>query len=152
MKFTLTAIALCASFIAPAYATPTVTALFAAIKATGTSIVVDGEQCNNKTLMGHYTYVKDVRDQMDLCVANHKGDSAELYDTILHEAVHVVQACKGDNLFTYASIIKAATPDEIQFIATTYPQAQFNRELEARVIAREWDEVYVTNLIKEHCK
>jgi hypothetical protein len=35
---------------------------------------------------------------------------------------------------------------------STYPQHQRARELEARVIAREQDEVYVTNLIKEYCK
>jgi hypothetical protein len=101
--------------------------------------------------MGSYTYAKDQIDQFTLCVANHKGDSAELADTIRHEAVHVAQACKGGPIYSLSSIFNVSTKEERAMIST-YPQHQRARELEARVIAREQDEVYVTNLIKEYCK
>jgi hypothetical protein len=76
----------------------------------------------------------------------------ELRDTVLHESVHVAQACKGGHLYNPVSIVQVADPREVVFLNQRYPQAQFQRELEARVIAREQDEVFVTNLIKEHCK
>jgi hypothetical protein len=154
MKFTLTAIAICSSFIAPAYATPTVTALFAAIEATGTTIVVDAPRiCNDKDMMGMYEYTKNVIDQLTVCVANHHGNSDEVFDTLLHESVHIAQACNdGNPLFTAHSIAAVARPLEIETVRRFYPASQFNRELEARVIARDQDEVFVTELIKEHCK
>ena len=33
------------------------------------------------------------RDELGLCVAAHKGDLAELSNTLRHEAMHVAQAC-----------------------------------------------------------
>lgn len=140
-------------FALPAQASPSIKSLFAAIRATGTRIVADDpQQCKDKSLMGKYTYIKNIKDEYLLCVANHRGDSAALYDTILHEAVHVAQACKGGPLYSYRSIIQAAQPNEIQMVGAGYPNRQFNAELEARVIAREQDEVFVKNLITQHCK
>jgi hypothetical protein len=140
-------------FSGAANATPTIEALFNAIKATGTEVAIDlPELCSDKQLMGMYQYKRDELDRLTICIDNHNGDSAELYDTILHESVHVAQACKGSYLFTPVSIVKAATPEDIVFLNERYPQSQFARELEARVIARDQDEVYVINLIKEHCK
>lgn len=136
----------------PAKATPTVAALFSAIKATGTEVVADTAICNDGKLLGIYQYIEKQLDRLTICIANHKGDSAELRDTILHEAVHVAQACKGDHIFDATSIVKVASADDVVFLNQRYPQEQFIRELEARVIARDQDEVYVTNLIKEHCK
>jgi hypothetical protein len=141
------------SFALPVHATPQLRNLLAAISATGTSIVVDHPQlCKDQALMGRYTYERNVVDQLLICAANHRGDNAELYDTILHESVHVAQACKGGPLYSSESIIKAATPKDIQLVGTGYPNSQFNEELEARVIAQGEDEVYVTNLITQHCK
>lgn len=102
--------------------------------------------------MGMYVYQPGVQDQLTVCIENHKGNSAELYDTILHESVHVAQACKGGNLFTQHSILSASTGIEVAAVMQYYPNHQQDRELEARVIARENDEVFVTNLIKKHCK
>jgi hypothetical protein len=140
-------------FSGAANATPTIDALFNAVKATGTEVAIDlPELCSDKQLMGMYQYRRNELDRLTICVANHNGDSAELYDTILHESVHVAQACKGSHLFTPVSIVKAADPEEVVFLNQHYSQEQFQRELEARVIARQQDEVYVTELIKEHCK
>ena len=141
-----------AAWASPAFATPELKSLFTAIQATGTTIVVDGPECKDKQLSGRYAFRRNVIDQLTICVSNHNGDNAELYDTILHESVHVAQACKGGNLFTNGSIFKAATDEELKVVRQHYDQSQSLEELEARVIAREQDEVFVTNLIKEHCK
>jgi hypothetical protein len=140
-------------FSGAANATPTIDALFNAIKATGTEVAVNHPSvCANREVMGMYQYQRSVVDRLTICIDNHNGDNAELYDTILHESVHVAQACKGSYLFTPVSIVQQAKPEEIVFLNQRYTQGQFQRELEARVIARDQDEVYVTELIKEHCK
>ena len=105
MKKILVALAAVVAVASPVKATPTMEALFNAVKATGTQILVNGEGCKNPQLMGMYMYQRNVMDALLLCVDNHKGDNAELYDTILHEAVHVAQACnQGRPLFTVASL------------------------------------------------
>lgn len=153
MKFTLTAIALVASFVAPVHATPQLRGLFAAIEATGTTIAIDDQRfCNDQNIMGMYTFQRNVIDQLTICVDNHKGDAAELRDTVLHESVHVAQACKGGPIFTVQSLLPHVNRYEANHVITTYPQQQHHVEIEARVIAADQDEVYVTNLIKEHCK
>ena len=136
-----------------ANATPTVRALFEAITATGTQIAVDHPSvCSDPQMLGKYQYTPRVLDRLTICIKNHKGDSVELRDTVLHESVHVAQICKGGPIFSPASLVKAADAEEIVFLNQRYPQAQFISELEARVIARDQDEVYVTELIKKHCK
>ena len=154
MKRTLFAAAFAvAGFVLPAQATPTLNELFSTIAATGTTIAVDDPQlCKDPQLMGKYIFQQNVVDQLTICVENHQGDEAELYDTILHESVHVAQLCKGGPLFRPESIYRVALATEVDTINARYPHSQAYIELEARVIAREQDEVYVTNLIKEHCK
>jgi hypothetical protein len=151
MKKTLFAAALAvAGFVLPAHATPTVEALFAAIEATGTSVVVDASSiCTNKHMLGMYEPQKD---QLTICLANHKGDHVEAFDTLLHESVHIAQVCKGGPLFSHSSIAREASHNELKTLQQFYPADQHVTELEARVIARQQDEVYVTDLLKEHCK
>ena len=154
MKRTLFAAALAvAGFALPAQATPTMKALFSAITATGTRIAVDDPvMCKDPELLGRYTFKENVIDQLTICHANHKGDNAELYDTILHEAVHVAQFCKDGPLFNPESIYRVALATEVDTITSGYSKSQGYTELEARVIAREQDEVFVTELIQKHCK
>ena len=154
MKKTLFAAALAvAGFVLPAQATPTMRGLFSAITATGTTIAVDDPvMCKDPELLGRYTFKENVIDQLTICHANHKGDNAELYDTILHEAVHVAQFCKGGPLFNPESIYRVALATEVDTINSGYSKSQSHTELEARVIAREQDEVFVTKLIEKHCK
>ena len=154
MKRTLFAAALAvAGFVLPAQASPTMKELFSTITATGTTIAVDDPRmCKDPHLMGRYTYERNVIDQLTICKANHQGDADELYDTILHEAVHIAQLCKGGPLFKPESIYRHALAREVDTINAHYPRSQAYIELEARVIARDQDEVFVTNLIKEHCK
>jgi hypothetical protein len=55
-------------------------------------------------------------------------------------------------LFNPESIYRFALATEVDLVKKAYSNSQSLIELEARVIAREQDEVFVTNLIKEHCK
>lgn len=144
---------ICAAAL-PAEATPTMRGLAEAIKATGTEIATNVPSvCSDPEVKGMYQYKKNVLDRLTICVDNHNGNNAELYDTILHESIHLAQACnKGKALYSFSSITKAAQPNELDFVAMRYPANQVHTELEARVIAREQDEVYVTNLIKKFCK
>lgn len=136
-----------------AYATPTMKNLFDAITATGTEIVVDHPViCKDKRNYGMYQYQHKVVDRLIICVENHNGDSAELYDTIIHESVHVAQFCRGSHIFTKESILNKADPRLVMFVSQSYPRHQVAEELEARVIAANEDEVFVTNLIKANCK
>jgi hypothetical protein len=142
-----------AGFVLPAQASTTVDKLFDAIKATGTNIAVDIPRvCNDKDMLGLYEYQRNVVDQLTICVANHHGDDAAVFDTLLHESVHVAQQCYGGALFKPQSVWKDATYNELKTVQTFYPTDQRDTELEARVIARQNDEVYVTNLITQHCK
>ena len=152
-KYLLTAL-IAFGVVLPAKATPTVDALFAAISATGTTVAVDVPRiCNkSKDMLGMYEYQKNAIDQLTICAHNHNGNSVEMFDTLLHESVHIAQTCNGGYLFNPETIVKEALPKEILTVSNLYPNAQFNTELEARVIARQQDEVYVTELIKEHCK
>ena len=137
---------------APAKASPTVRALLVAIAETGTTISIDDPQfCKDKGVLGKFNYQKDVIDQLTLCVENHEGDNAELYDTILHESVHVAQACKGSALFDPHSIYQSALAIEVDLVARQYPLEVADEELEARVLARSEDEVFITDLIKKYC-
>ena len=141
------------AFFMPAHATPQLRNLLAAVQATGTRVVFDHPSiCRDPEIYGMYTYRPGTIDRLTVCIDNHRGDSAELRNTVLHEAVHVAQTCKGGVLFTVGSIRGAAYPEELSHVGKYYTSSQFDSELEARVIAREQDEVFVTKLIKDSCK
>jgi hypothetical protein len=154
-RFAATAAAALAAFTiaTPAQAkTHPVEVLLNLIADTGTTVVVDDARiCKNKTTFGMYEFEKDVIDQLTICAANHKGDEAELFDTVLHESVHVVQACKGDTIFGHASIMAEANPKEATLVAAEYPRDQFVSEMEARVIASQMDIRLVINLVEKFC-
>jgi hypothetical protein len=102
--------------------------------------------------MGLYTYQHKVVDQITICVANHNGDDKELRNTVLHEAVHIVQACnQGLPIFNAKSLLNNISKDEAEFVVSTYPKDQAHTEIEARVIANNNDEEYVTQLLNKYC-
>jgi len=159
MKTSLKALALapltyaCAAVFAVApVSAGQITKLLEAVQATGTTIAVDLPRiCNDRSILGYYEYESKVIDQLTICIDNHQGDEAELRDTVLHETVHVVQTCNGGRLFSPQSIRGAAKHNEFRDVSSSYKDDEFDEELEARVIAREWDEAYVIGLINEHC-
>lgn len=137
----------------PAKATPQFTALLRTLQASGVNLIADDHPaCATPTNLGRYEYQYGVKNDFIICVENHQGDSEELRNTILHEAVHVVQACRGGvPVFSQASIVRASTPEQIRFVGERYPARQFHQELEARVIADNEDEVFITDMLRTYC-
>jgi hypothetical protein len=141
------------SFATPAQAEDNpVKILVTRIMETGTAVVFDKHAiCKDKDAMGMYKYEPKVVDQLVICVANHKGDYAELADTILHESVHVVQACKGGSIYGHAAVMAEASMKETNFVASEYPADEFVTEMEARVIASQMNYQLVINLVEKFC-
>jgi hypothetical protein len=153
MKRVLTAAAAAFAFT---FATPaqaaTIGHLLDEVKLTGTSIAVDIPRvCGDKGVLGKYEFKTGLVDQLTICIDNHKGDETELVDTVLHEAVHIVQACKGGPVYTRDSLLDYANAKEVHFVATQYNADEFHDEIEARVIAAELNPQIVIDLLRKHC-
>jgi hypothetical protein len=126
--------------------------LLTRIKETGTSLVVDAPRiCGDKSNLGMYEHKAGVIDQLTICIDNHDGDEDELVNTVIHEAVHIAQTCKGGTIYTLNSLLDHANAKEVHYVTTNYPTHKGHREIEARVIAAEMDPDTATALIEEHC-
>ena len=136
-----------------AKATPQFRLLLSTLQDAGVNLIADDHPtCANPRSLGRYEYHYGVQNDFIVCVENHAGDNVELRDTVIHESVHVVQACrKGQPIYTQASLVRAADPEQISFVGENYPAEQFHQELEARVIAANEDEVSITKLINRYC-
>jgi len=130
--------------------------LLDAVRRTGHQILVNDKTCEEKAgLFGAATN----RKQLLICVDNHKGDADELADTIRHEALHLVQMCKGRS--GGATIALLAPEDREQFLndavtwlhmpVSSYPSSQHHVEAEARVLAHHLDEHQVAQLLVKFC-
>ena len=136
-----------------AKATPQFRQLLSTLQEAGVNLIADDHPaCDNPRSLGRYYYQYGVQNNFVVCVENHAGDNEELRDTVIHESVHVVQACrKGVPIYTQASIVRAAELEQISFVGENYPAKQFHQELEARVLAANEDEVSITKLINRYC-
>ena len=134
-------------------ATPQFRSLLATLQQAGVNLIADDHPaCDNPRSLGRYYYQYGVQNDFVVCVDNHAGDNEELRDTVIHESVHVVQACRaGIPIYSQASIVRASNPDQIKFVAENYPTKQFHQELEARVLAANEDEVSIIELINRYC-
>ena len=137
----------------PAKATPQFRTLLMTLQQSGVNLIADDHPtCDRPTSLGRYEYQYGVQNDFIVCVENHQGHSEELRNTILHEAVHVVQACRnGVPVYSQASLVRASTPEQISFVGERYPASQFHQELEARVVADNEDEVFITDLLRTYC-
>ena len=129
-------------------------AVLAAVKRVGTDVIVNSTDCNSHEYMG--IFVEDHENgtsYIEICTAIHEGDTAELKDTIRHEAYHLVQSCNEGPIFTSTSIRKAADTSTISHVEESgdYPPEQFHTELEARVIAKLMDEEFIIGSIELKC-
>ena len=137
----------------PAKATPQFRSLLATLQQAGVNLIADDHPtCTKSNSLGRYEYRYGVKNDFIVCVENHQGDSEELRNTVLHEAVHVVQACrKGLPVYSHASLVRASTPEQLKFVGEHYSTKQFHQELEARVIADNEDEVFITDMLRTYC-
>ena len=121
-----------------------------AVESTGTEVRYHAPECREE-VAGFYRLNATV-DRLVICPRNQHNHS-DLFDTIRHEAVHVVQACNGwDTLMPVSNYAEAVT-DEIKDSLSDYPndkQIQ-NIETEAYVLAKHLNEKEVVQLINKYC-
>jgi hypothetical protein len=136
----------------PAQAQTPLQNLLTRINETGTSLVLDAPRiCGNQGNLGMYEYQHGVIDQLTICIDNHDGDDDELLNTVIHEAVHIAQVCKGGTIYTLDSLLDHANAKEVHYVTTNYPTHKGHREIEARVIAAEMDPDVATALVEKYC-
>ncbi len=130
--------------------------VFNALAETGHRVFYDQEPCGTeKGLMGAANGQK----QLLVCAENHKGDLNELADTVRHEALHLVQFCKGRSNGATSALIVPDDRDEflvgainhLHMPADSYPASQHYSEAEARVLAHALDEGQVAALLRQEC-
>ena len=136
-----------------AKATPQFRLLLSTLQEAGVNLIADDHPaCDDPDSFGRYIYNYQGQNDFVVCVDNHNGDDVELLDTVLHESIHVIQACRnGTPIYTQASLVRASTPEQISFVGENYSREQFHQELEARVLAANEDEVSITKLINRYC-
>jgi hypothetical protein len=125
------------------------------LKKTGT-LTVD-KSCTEKGTLSFYEYEKSEIDQITICINNiEKDDPDEYWESLAHEATHVMQACTGDYALNDKWISRAYR--ELQAINPTsvddmqlYGSWDKRQEIEAR-----WMEFQqpgdVITLLQENCK
>lgn len=125
--------------------------LIPAIQATGTVLLVDSPDCKENEVYGRYAYLAEQDlSVLQVCTEVHE-DYEELYDTVRHEAWHLVQRCKGGPLFSMNSLKDSASPEEVSRILGNYPVEHHHMELEAFSVAADKSEEYISNQLRYHC-
>ena len=117
------------------------------VRATGTTVLYDTTRCD-KGMLGYYHPMSDT---MVLCVANHKGDIAELGDTLRHESIHVAQFCNGGEPILDWNTISKYSNNRILSIVQRYPVDQQHHEYEAFTGAYVMSNNQVTKIVKDFC-
>lgn len=120
------------------------------VRDTGTEVRYYHEECQTDKISGFYRLTSNV-DMLVICPRNQLNHS-DLFDTIRHEAVHVVQACKGDAIMPYSYWLENATDNAKERVAE-YPKNQIiqHYELEAFSIAEAVSEKDVITLLDKFC-
>lgn len=120
------------------------------VESTGTEVRYHDTKCQTHQVSGLYRIGPNV-DELIICPKNQRNHS-DLFDTIRHEAIHVVQACKGGPVLPYDYYIKNATPGAREAVSH-YPQDQHTQhmELEAHMGAEQLNERQVINLLNKYC-
>ena len=124
--------------------------VLAAVQTTGTEVRYYDEKCHTDKVAGYYR-LNATMDRLVICPRNHINHS-DLFDTIRHEAVHVVQGCKGGGIMPYDYWLTNATRDARES-AAQYPKDVTTQhyELEAFSIAEAMSEGDIIKLINTYC-
>ena len=91
-------------------------------------------------------------DRLTVCADNQRNHS-DLFDTIRHESIHVVQACRGgEPIMSYDYWLQNATYNAKQNVSE-YPEDRDVQhiELEAFTLAEVLNEQQVINLLDKYC-
>jgi len=121
-----------------------------AVQSTGTEVRYYGESCQQGAA-GSYQLNQTV-DRLVICPSNQVNHS-DLFDTIRHEAIHVVQACNGWDNLKPASFYSKYMTQEVRDTLTEYPQDSVTQRLEteAFLLAENLNEKQVIGLINKYC-
>ena len=119
------------------------------VEKTGTEIRFEHAECA-KGAAGLYHLNKEI-DMLVICPDNQVNHS-DLLDTVRHEAMHVVQACKGGPVLSYDFYLKNSS-DATREALTKYPQDMHTQhaELEAFTAAEQLNEQQIVNLLNKFC-
>ena len=120
------------------------------VQQTGTEVRYHHESCQTDKVAGFYQYNATV-DLLVICPHNQLNHS-DLFDTIRHESIHVVQACKGSAIMPYDYWLENATYNARQSVSE-YPKDRHTQhyELEAFTIAEVLSEKDIIKLINKYC-
>ena len=129
--------------------------LLEAVVETGHRVAVDAPICQKPGLLGAATS----RRALIICEQAHGGNLVELADTIRHEAIHLIQYCKGRNGgATIATLYPEHAEDSVRYAVEVlhfggqgYESHQIVREAEARALAHVWDETEIADQLRRTC-
>ena len=120
-----------------------------AVERTGTEVRYHDESCKQDKVAGFYRLSATV-DLLVICPRNNHNHS-DLFDTVRHEALHVVQACKGGPVLSRAYYDEKAPQDIKDQVFSQYPEHHHHHELEAFMGAKYLSEGDVIKLINKWC-
>ena len=125
------------------------------LKKTGTKVLE--LKCKEKDVMSYYEFEEKKLDQIVICVNNiDKEDPDEYWESLAHEATHVMQACTGDYALDDKFIprayreLQAINPTSVEDIQA-YGSWNKRQEVEARWMEFQTPE-FAIELLKENCK
>ena len=120
-----------------------------AVRNTGTEVHYYDQRCDTHKVAGFYQLNANV-DRLVICPSNQRNHS-DLFDTIRHEAIHVVQACNGGAVLDREYYSKNTDPDIQKWVQQNYPEQHHHVELEAAMGAKYLSEGDVIKLINKYC-
>lgn len=87
-----------------------------------------------------------------ICFNNHKpGDTAELYDTVRHEAIHVAQYCNGGMLLPQYRDRIIADAQDVGWAPLSYETKVWGIEAEAHLMAHHMTPVQIQQILRKYC-
>jgi len=124
------------------------------LESMGTSVVE--ESCDEEGLYGYYEYEEDKVDQITMCTNTlTEGDLDEYWETLAHEATHVMQACNDGHVIDDAHIARVYRElkeiNESSFKdLRSYKSREKRDEVEARWMELQLPDV-VIDLLRQTC-
>lgn len=132
-------------------------ALIEELQSVGVTVRVS--PCSDDSSYGYFAYDHGTfRGSLIQICSNVATTSAQRWETLRHEAVHVAQKCSNPNhgntfqtVNTWSFLKRNAYESDAQFITRAYPQEKWGIELEAFTLMRESNGV-ILNFVAQACR
>jgi len=132
-------------------------ALVSSIKRTGTTITFS--TCSDDKSMGWFAYhVGTMRGTKIQICSNVATTTADQWETLRHEAVHLAQKCENpkhgethETLTSWSFLKSNASESDAAFIQRAYPKAKWLIELEAFTLMKRSNQT-IANLVNRACR